>query len=388
MLVAAVGILLLFLIGRAFVIPQAEARLILKHCNTEDNSRCYEQEVLNLFDRGFTMKETIIVVRQILAKDPEFRYCHTLGHKIAGRAVAKDPSHWKKILNEVPSDICSYGFIHGVFQERFRMESFPENFSVTQAADLFEGTCEGEEWKQKTRREGLSCMHALGHLFLYLTRADVPRSIELCERVGARMDQNMRRSCFEGAFMTLYQQLEPEEVALVEGVAPTSLIERDTLCGQFTGLPRISCMLMSFPLDPDATHPERLASFCDVVGRETEEEIYCINFLSYQAMVELQFDVEAFASFCERIENFSGKCLSFGATVLFEADPPNFTESLDLCGRAKSYGEGDWCHKLLVESSVRTFGPSSFRALALCNSLPRGWKNACRERQERRSYNE
>ncbi|MEZ4200781.1 MAG: hypothetical protein R3B69_04375 [Candidatus Paceibacterota bacterium] len=59
-----------------------------------------------------------------------------------------------------------------------------------------------------------TCVHALGHLTMYVTNADINKALELCDLLLAD-DQHggEKQLCYDGAFMQIYQPLEPEDFA-------------------------------------------------------------------------------------------------------------------------------------------------------------------------------
>lgn len=358
------------------------AERIIELCEGEKapyKPTCYEREVPGLMDGGSSMKETVDVVRSILTLDTDFKYCHVLAHKIAAKEVAKDPSRWKEVVKKAPLDICSYGFLHGAFQERFRTESFPPESPASSILPLFEGVCTDEYWESRTGGEQVNCVHALGHLMLYVTNADLHKAVVVCEGLPDLKEYDLRRACSEGVFMQLYQPLEPEDFALVEGKDPKSLEERDRLCAEFSGRARAMCIKESWPLDLDVVRsPERLEGFCllAAAGADEEEE-YCLSALSYIVAARTQFNAEKFAAFCERMPSRAGRCFRYGSPRFLEIYQKDVSPSLMLCERAKEFGESDDCYELLAQYSGRTFQPGSEEAETLCASLPPPWKESC-----------
>lgn len=371
-----------FLVERHFypadLLKRAEH--IVEICKREGYApTCYEREVPGLMDEGLSMEDAIYVMRQVLSLDPSYRYCHTIAHKIAGKEVTKDSTRWKEVALRAPLDICSYGFMHGAFQERFRAETLPPNAPVAEAVSLFDGVCLDRSWSERTEGEQTNCVHALGHLILYVTNADLHRSVAICDVLANAEWNDMRRSCFEGVFMQMYQPLEPEDFALIEGVAPQTLQERDSICSGFTGRPKAACMKESWPLEPQTLRtPGALASFCERVGDGSAEETeYCVSALAYITAARFQFDPDLFGDFCEQVPNWGGHCLAYGAPRFLEIYWKDISPSLSLCARAASAGAGDLCYSLLSWYSTRTFVPGSQEAEALCASLPLPWRDQC-----------
>ncbi|MEK9176966.1 MAG: hypothetical protein AAB923_01585, partial [Patescibacteria group bacterium] len=246
--------------------------------------------------------------------------------------------------------------------------------------------CSDDVWIQRTEGERTNCMHAVGHLLMYITDANIERSVYICEEIGMTPDNiDMRRMCFEGAFMQIYQPLEPDDFALIEGKAPKTLVERDALCERFSGRAKTSCVKESWPMEPESIQDgTRVAPFCKKAGHGDEaEEEYCISAVSYIGAARSQFNAGTFAAFCEEVEGrWAGACLMYGAPRFLEIHQTNFEPTISLCRKAEARGSGEACWRLVANYSTRTFKAHSREALALCAALPREWRDSCIEVQD------
>ncbi len=377
----ALLIAVIFFRGDSGRTVQALAQHIVDTCaQVSSKTACYEARVPAVMDDGLTMEKAVEVTREILRLDPSYSYCHVIGHRIAAKETAKDPSRWGEIALRAPLDICSYGFIHGAFQEKFKTEALP-HATTEEIKNLFQGICTEGEWLNRTEGERTNCMHALGHLLMYVTLADAHKSQSVCEVIGITPDGiDMRRSCYEGLFMQLYQPLEPEDFALIEGKAPLSVVERNNFCNTFSGIPRAACIKEGWPLDMKAIQkPENVAPFCkEVGGGDIKEEEYCISSIAYITAARSQFQADPFIAFCKGVGKvWAGTCLSYGAPRFLEIHGSDFSPSLSICNEAASLGKGDACYELLAAYSTRTFTAYSDEALSLCAALPALWKERC-----------
>jgi hypothetical protein len=190
------------------------AKQMVDRCKTSKFTQtCYDKEIPKLMDNptNLSMENAFAVTRIVQDIDKSFPYCHVLGHELSAKEVNKDPSKWKDVVSRCPSGTCSNGCIHGGFQEKFRAESLTDA-QVQQVLPDLKTICEDRDNWHPTGLEQASCYHALGHLTMYLTRADTTKSSSLCNTIAQKSDgRDFRHLCYDGVFMQIYQPLEPED---------------------------------------------------------------------------------------------------------------------------------------------------------------------------------
>lgn len=336
---------------------------------------CYDKEIPKLMDE-ITMEDAFRVTRIVQNLDAGYQYCHVLGHELSAREVAKDPSKWKEVVSRCPSGMCSNGCIHGGFQERFRAESLEDDQIAEIKPDLM-SICEKRENWNPTGLEQGSCYHAVGHLTMYLTAADIGKSIRLCEEIAVKSDgRDYRPVCFDGVFMQIFQPLEPEDFALVAGKQPAQN-EVLKFCGVFAEGARASCLSESWPLFNDEIKtPQGLAKFCSMSAAGYVDR--CYNGLFYVITSQFNFDSEKITAFCaglskERI----GQCFANAAGRMIETDYQNINKSVALCSSAIRFAGGERCFEEMVFYSTFNFLPGSPEFFSLCNALPSSWQEKC-----------
>ena len=204
-------------------------------CATQsDPAACYEREVPALLP-GLTVPQLFDVVRLIRQKDTAYQFCHVLAHKIGERVVAEDPDKWVDAIPYNPTDgLCSNGFIHGVIGGRFRAEVL-DDATLRKFIPDFKRACEAHgDWRPSDLDRAM-CYHAMGHLYDYITNADLHKALALCEETTT---EQFHRVCREGVFMQIYQPLEPDDYALIEQmpVKPTPGTVRQ-FCARFKNNP-------------------------------------------------------------------------------------------------------------------------------------------------------
>src|SRR5204863_55132 len=110
-----------------------------------------------------------------------------------------------------------------------------------------------------------SCYHALGHLTMYVSNADIDKSVSLCDEIATKPDgRDFRQLCYDGVFMQIYQPLEPEDFALVKGKQPTK-DQVSGFCNKYNSMQKASCLSESWPLffEDLKTRPLATVEFCD-----------------------------------------------------------------------------------------------------------------------------
>lgn len=355
------------------------ANLVLTKCASfPHHQSCYDKEIPILMDgpANLTLEDAFGVTKLVQEKDTLFPYCHVLGHNLSAKEVKKDPSKWKEVLSRCPSGLCSNGCIHGGFQERFRAESFTDEEVEGIKPDL-KSICEKKSNWNPTGLEQASCYHALGHLTMYITDADINYSINLCEEIAVKADgRNFLQVCLDGVFMQIYQPLEPEDFALISGKEVTR--ERvDKFCASFSGYAKVSCISESWPLyrEEIMNDPDELIKFCSKEDKSSQPRCYVGLF--YVLTAQFNFDLERIKNYCLALpKDLEGRCFANTATRLIETDYRNIVKSTELCFNADAPGQED-CFNELLKYSTYNFHAGSPEFFKLCNGLPDPWKDKC-----------
>ena len=249
-------------ISRRSVSFEEYAERIIKKCAKQGREvGCYDKEIPKLL-ASLSMEDVFKVTALIQEKDRSYTYCHVLGHKLAGLETKKDPSKWREVVGRCPVGVCSNGCVHGAFQERYRADVL-QGEEFEKAKNELKDVCEAREGFNPTGLEQGSCYHALGHLLMYISGADIRKSVASCDEVGLKKDgRDFRGLCYDGAFMQIFQPLEPEDIALVFKVKQTKETVRD-FCSQFTSDMKTSCWTESWPLFfEEIITPKGLINFC------------------------------------------------------------------------------------------------------------------------------
>ncbi len=379
-IVAAELVFLFFLSGQPFKnklsFAQYADRIIAKCASDSYHPACYDREIPKLMD-SISMEDAFSVTRLIQEKDKSYFYCHVLGHGLAAREVAKDPSKWKEVIVRAPTGMCSNGAIHGAFQERFRSESFSDDQIQKLKGDLVD-ICEAKPNWNPTGMVQASCYHALGHLMMYITRGDVNKSINLCgQTIRKDLIATYSQLCFDGTFMQIFQPLEPEDFAIVAGKAPT--IENLTAyCGQFAPIQKDSCWTEAWPLSRDQIkNPAWLETYCahavDSVQRDR-----CFSAMFYVLTPMMDYNPDQVKNFCGSLSGLrQPQCFADAASRTIETDSSLIAKAVSICSAAKVLAMDERCWQELVKFSTFNFHAGSQEFYNLCNSLPDKWRVSC-----------
>lgn len=326
---------------------------------------CYDREIPKLMKR-MSMEEVFGVTKTIQSQDSSYAYCHVLGHALSSAETKKDPAKWKDVVARCPSGVCSNGCVHGAFQERFRTDVLSDD-AIEQIKPDLATACEPRDNWNPTGMEQATCYHALGHLLMYITGADVRRSTNLCDAFTSRF----RQVCYDGAFMQIFQPLEPEDIALVKGKQPT----RQTVnqfCAQYSGERKASCVGESWPLffQELTQNPQFVETFCSNLEGDLAKR--CYNGIFYILVVQFRFDLNTMRSYCEKLSNeLSSRCFANTASRLIETDWGNIATAVDWCAEKKV------CLDELVSYASYNFHTGSDEFFALCKLLPNPWRETC-----------
>ena len=386
----AILLLLLAVLLGAFVLAgkrsvEAYVQEAVRECSSTEGSRseCYERTIVALYPR-LSVEEIFAVVREMRELDPEYQFCHVLGHKLGEKAVERDPARWLEVMPQNPPDgLCSNGFIHGVVGGRFRADVLDEA-TLEKSIPDFSRACEPRENWAPSPLDQAICYHGMGHLYMFITDADVPKALSLCERTaeGNNPGRDFRTVCREGVFMQIYQPLEPDDFLLIERMPekPTKETVRQ-FCARYERPEYVgACLRESWPLfREELFEGGEFAAFCSDQPNEAEETtcyMAAFTIFSRQSLEDPQKVLEV----CSKAPtDRRGLCYFSGAQALLEEDRAEAWKAIDFCNAAPSpyarkcleellstvqfnfasgtQGERDFCAVLPVDMQARC--PSS-----------------------------
>ena len=363
---------------------QNHADRIFAACRAEDYSRaCYDKEIPKLMD-FLSMKQAFEVARLIQEKDPSYLECHVLAHFLAERETAKDKSRWKDVVASCPVSMCNNGCPHGALMARFGNENeFLSDEQIQAIKPDLQDVCEPRGTWNPSEVERSMCYHAIGHLNMYATNANINKSVELCQDIGLKQDgRNYAQTCTEGVLMSVFQPLGPEDTALVAAIRPS----RETVnsfCQNYTGEAFHACHRESWPLfAQDVLQPQGLTQFCSYTTDESQQ-VKCysslMNLITNRYVVD-QEGLGKLEEFCKGLPRLrTGLCFEQAARRLIQIDPLYTNKALEVCRLAETLEVGDVCYNRLVSYALDSFHAGSEAFLQYCKALPSPWNTKCIE---------
>jgi hypothetical protein len=341
--------------------------------------RCYDVEIPKLMDRGLSMEDAFKVTTAVQDRVDNYFYCHVLGHNLSAKETAKDPSAWTEVVARCPTGMCSNGCLHGAAQERFREEALsPEEIEalIPELATI----CEPEGNRDFTGLEQASCYHSLGHLNMYISAADIDVATGVCDRIAKKGQADYTQTCYEGAYMQIFQPLEPEDFALVEHIPAKTIPDAEKFCDQYSGERLSACHRESWPLYRESIdEPAGLAHFCSLVP-DAQSEQRCYNAMFYVLTAQFNFDMSRIEPLCIGLpEKRMAQCFGNAASRLIETDYRLIPDAIALCKTADAHGVGARCYDELLFYSTFNFHVGSDAFNTLCSSLPEPWSTTCKE---------
>ena len=357
---------------------EEHAARILALCKSlEYRPGCYDKTIPELMN-VLSMEEAFAVTQIVQSKDKTFPYCHVLGHELSASEVKKDPDNWKNVVSRCPSGQCSNGCIHGGFQERFRKESFSTQAEIDNIKPDLKTICEQRKDWNPTGLEQGSCYHALGHLTMYVTEADIDKSLILCNEIALKDDgRDLRQVCYDGVFMQMFQPLEPEDFALIRGKELTKNTVKK-FCSDYDPLAQASCISESWPLfSQEVKTPDGLIKHCSQIP-DIGLQNRCYSSLFYILTVQFNFDSDKIEMFCKQLPGeIKNMCYANTAARFIETDYRNAQEAISLCQRANTNEAKDACFNELITYSTFNYHPDSNEAKNICQNLPEPWQLHC-----------
>ena len=355
---------------------EVSVKKIVHECTqAADHAACYEAEVAPLYPE-LSVPHIFDIIRDIRREDPSYQFCHVLAHKIGERVVAEDPDRWIDAIPLNPSDgLCSNGFIHGVVGGRFRAEVL-DDATLQKLLPDFRRACEPHNgWKPSDLDKAI-CYHGMGHLFDFITDADLNKALALCEQTTT---EQYRRVCREGVFMQIFQPLEPDDYLMIErmSVKPTKDTVRQ-FCARFKDNAAYegACLRESWPLHPGMADGTGVESFCSHQPN-AEEETACYQ--SATAIIGRQSlgNPERAASACTELpQKWQDMCFSTVAQAFLEENRTDASKAIGFCARAESV-LAQRCMTWLITQAPFIFGQNKSEMKEFCAALPDGMKADC-----------
>lgn len=156
---------------------------------------CYATVARLLYDQ-FGAAKVMADFTETETEKEIFSRCHEVTHYLGRFAYTAAGSVLGAYATSSP--VCHGGFYHGVLEQYFTDKQMTigglDDTTVKREIVLVCGTAEDHA----TPRIYSECLHGIGHAMMFITDAELPRALSLCD---ALPDQTKRETCYSGVFM-------------------------------------------------------------------------------------------------------------------------------------------------------------------------------------------
>lgn len=366
--------------GRTALSLKAHAEDVIRKCAaTRFHPACYDQEIPKLMS-VLSMEDAFKVATIVQEEDHSYGYCHVLGHELAAKETAKDPSKWSEVVHRCPQGVCSNGCLHGAAQERFRNSQLSDK-QIDAIKPQIEAACEPIGNWNPTGLEKSECFHGLGHLTMYITGANIKKSMEVCNSVAiSKSGQDYRSLCYEGVFMQLFQPLEPEDIALVKGIAPKQKEDLHAFCEKYQDPTKIeACWQEGWPMfRNEIVTPQGTEDFCSKSSSPYALS-HCYDMLFYVRAQGTNYDSKQLTEFCKGIQSdeIRGQCFGDMANATIHGGLIHLSQAIQFCKDVSEFDPLGGCYKLMSQFADYNISVTSGQYIQLCNGLPGSLKEQC-----------
>ena len=345
-----------------------------------DHTACYESEVPKLFPT-YTIPQIFDVIRGIRQTDHSYQFCHVLAHKLGEKLVMQDRTKWMQAIPFNPSDgLCSNGFTHGVIGGRFRANVLTDDALKAILPD-FRKACEPHDSWTPTPSMQATCYHGLGHLYVYITNAQLHKALSLCDQTTKSPSGDYGQVCREGVFMQIYQPLEPDDFGMIEQmpIQPSTTTVRQ-FCSAYSSDPRNegACLRESWPFARtgivDGTGVD---AFCANQPNDAET-VNCYRSASSIIGRSNLGHAGAGTRACTKLqEKWQPLCITFNATAILEEDLNAGPKAIAECMSAPSDTSKQACLSNFADHVQFYFGKHPEKRAAFCHVLPEPQQSTC-----------
>ena len=385
-------LIVLFLLAAGFFIAYAlerssenaviaRAHGFVELCASARNkSLCYEREVLPLLSI-VSVEDVFNIIREIRRLDSEYQFCHVLAHKLGEAVVAEDPEHWMEAIPLNPPDgLCSNGFIHGVIGGRFRTEVLDDE-TLEKLIPDFSRACEPRKGWQPSSLDQAICYHGIGHLYMFVTDADIPKALSLCERTarGSDPERDFRRVCREGVFMQIYQPLEPDDFLLIDRMPlkPSTTTVRQFCARYERDKYEGACLHESWPyFRKEILDGSGIERFCSGQPNLAEDTACYESAFSILGRLSLG-KLERAAAACSVVpEERRSMCYERVALAILEEDRSESRRAISFCNDAPTPLQPK-CLEFLARIARFNYVPGTPQHRIFCSALPIDFRRGC-----------
>lgn len=335
--------------------------------NQAEKARCYEKEFATLANqKGIEVAEKTLYALQEI--DPFTRSCHVLAHRIAEAATRRDPSSWKKLMEQVSVSACGAGFLHGILEAHIASEP---SFKITPA--LINEICNSGPIEKKRM-----CSHFLAHLLFIEKEGNVQFSLPTCKDVS----EELAYECYVGIFMEDHQK----NIMVDHGLVVSPIInaqyakELADACNKHQGIISAACWAEMAEIFAKAHNYEQKNVYegCYSAPNPDEQQRCYLKGVIILTTYPNFGSLEKLQTVCAPYEEdltLSTKCIQFVIAGLMNYSTQFTERGITFCASVnKTYEEV--CFKELG-TQLKMHIASQTEREVLCESTPNQYKKTC-----------
>ena len=362
---------------------------ILSKCKTAQyKDQCYKDSILRLTDPPLklSMQDAFKITDLIQQQSTSYMNCHDLAHQLGVKETQKDPNRWKDVVSACPTMMCSNGCAHGAVIGRYKADYLSDE-QIEDVKKEFLDICLPRSSWQPSDAAVYNCHHGLGHLSMYITRADISKSIQICKDIGKKPNgRDYTQTCIGGVFMSIFQPLDTDDSALIAKIAPAKTKDDvDTFCNRFTDIPYRACHRESWIYFWEQIQtPKGLTEFCEFTSDIKEQKVCYSQAMSPIAsnFVLKENNLSKLDIFCRSLSpEFSAICFASAARRIVQINAHFIDKALSVCNLAEktSFENGETCYKVLTNygSWIYNIHAQKSGYKEYCSQFPPIWKNKC-----------
>jgi len=212
---------------------------------------------------------------------------------------------------------------------------------------------------------------------MYVTNATTRKSLQMCDFISVKSDgRDMRQLCYDGAFMQIFQPLEPEDFDLIRGKEPTKE-NAAAFCSNFpTNLSKETCWMQAWPLFlGELKTAAGVVHYCSLLDFVRPQR--CFNQIFHMSAHLSNFNPSALREFCLTFTDdwIRTECFVSGASAMVDSGTELIERSAAFCALAADLSSR--CYDGIVGFSTYKFNPGTPQFARLCSALPQPWAERC-----------
>jgi len=309
-----------------------DLNLAMENCFEQNKKDCYVQVAKDALEK-FPYPTILQAFAQIETQPKILTRCHPVMHYLGRLEYQKTRNITQTLIRSRPT--CISGSYHGAVEGYFMAQDIPLNDPDDELyTKTLTGIC-GQSSDYPQQEIYNQCNHGIGHALMFVTDADLPRSLKLCDALSSAVES---RLCYTGVFMeNSNSSTDPNH--------PSKYIKADN------------------PLYP-----------CDELGKQYESTCYALKAPYF--FTSTGGDWDKTIELCGKIpQQHQGGCFStIGANqVGFVTDSAALNDN---CQRLPSKFRSS-CAQGVASHLIIRYGGDYKAAMAFCAQVPLSNKQAC-----------